>query len=455
MMRFLCATMALLLMVGLVTGCRSASPKDASLTDDAAVQLPQPGREVVSTTPEQEPLWYTDFSAWRVESPRRRTGTYVIATGEGPSEALARRNAFDNGAASRGISMKDRSRLQLAGTPYVIAYDDGSYKVSAIYEFAQSAMSTEPDARTQAVAFQPGVSRLCDGLMAQLDDARLREIETLGVAPFGYKHTPFPCEFSDYLEGELRRALKDRLGDSAQVLDPALMKGDNALVTPDAALGGCYWSDMAERTVRIQARMTDMRAGTLLGETAITVKAPKGIRIEPMKAEAAEKNLHLLTALRQSIEPDSEGGKNFNIKVWLADGRRAWRKGERIVIHFRSERDCYLNLLHVNALGQVQLLFPNQWHQDAFIKAGSEYKIPSADMNFTFDIDEPFGTDLVLALATAVKTDGLYAFRSGQDEGFRAFPEGTRGIVVNSTQHIAGLPAEQKADALLTFTTMP
>ena len=174
-----------------------------------------------------------------------------------------------------------------------------------------------------------------------------------------------------------------------------------------------------------------------------------------MKAEAAEKNLHLLTALRQSVEAGSEGGKNFGIKVWLADGRRAWRKGERIVIHFRAERDCYLNLLHVNALGQAQLLFPNQWHQDAFIKADREYKIPSADMNFTFDIDEPFGTDIVLALATAVKTDGLYAFRSGQDQGFRAFPEGTRGIVVNSTQHIAGLPAEQKADALLTFTTMP
>jgi len=418
---------------------------------------PSPNRKVAATRPEVEPLWHKDYAAWLKEQRGARERRFTMVTGEGPSETDARRNARYEAAASLGLHSTAMRDLKLADTPYVIEYDDGSHKVVTLYEYAP-VRTPAPDVPPQpeTVPYQQGIVRLCDDLLDRMAKESADKIETIGVGGFGYKTTPFPCEFSDFLEAELRRTLQERLVERIKVLDPALMKSESALVTPDAAVAGSYWPAAENRTVRVQARMADMTTGNLLGEASATLSlGDMGVRLEPLRAEQAEKNLLLVNRVRERIKADATGAKNFNVSVWIPGGRRAWRKGENLVFQFRAERDCYLNLMHFDSEGRAQLLFPNEWQQECFVKGGQVYSIPDETMNFNFKVSEPFGTDIVMAVATAVKTKDLYEFRKDRDQSFRSIEGGVRGIAVAPREEVDRLPASEKAEAMLSITTMP
>ena len=100
-------------------------------------------------------------------------------------------------------------------------------------------------------------------------------------------------------------------------------------------------------------------------------------------------------------------------------------------------------------------MYPNQRHQDSFVKAGLEYSIPDPGMAFEFEIGPPYGTDLIQAVATSRPTPALYGFRSDRDSGLRSVDDGVRGIVVKQKDALAALPGDQKAEAVITFTTVP
>ena len=415
-------------------------------------------RRIVETTPDAPPLWYTDYEAWRKGDAARSRRTYLVATGEGQSEAMARRNALLEAASSRHLSVADLEGLSMAGTPYVVEYDDGSFKVTALYEWRRP-RATSPTRAAAAEAillYHQAVDVLCNDLIDQLDNGEDTHIETLGVSGFGYKTTPFPCEFSDFFEAELRRAFQRAMGDRAHVLDPALMKSESMLAVPDAAVGGTYWPAEDKRTVRVQARMTDLSTGELMGESSVNLSLGKmAVRVEPLRAGEAEKNLPAVEHIRSEIRQGATQQENFAVNLWLEGGRRAWRNGEKLVFRFRAERDCYLNLLHFDSSGKVQLLFPNQWHQDSHVKGQQELAIPSDAMAFDLEVVEPFGTEIVMAVATATPAEGLYTYRPDKDIGFRSIEGGRRGIAIKPTGDIADLPADQKAEAVLAFTTMP
>jgi len=418
---------------------------------------PNPNRVIAATRPEVEPLWHKDYAAWLKQQRGARERRFTMVTGEGPSETDARRNARYEAAASLGLHSTAMRDLKLADTPYVIAYNDGSHKVVALYEYAPlRAPASDVPSQPETLPYRQGLPRLCDDLLDRMDKESAERIQTIGVGGFGYKTTPFPCEFSDFLEAELRRTLQERLVERIKVLDPALMKSENALVTPDAAVAGSYWPAVEKRTVRVQARMTDMTTGNLLGEASATLSlGDMQVRLEPLRAEQAEKNLLLVNQVRDRIKSDTADSKNFNVSVWIPGGRRAWRKGENLVFRFRAERDCYLNLIHFDSEGRAQLLFPNEWQQECFVKGGQVYSIPDETMNFDFKVSEPFGTDIVLAVATARKTDDLYEFRKDRDQSFRSIEGGVRGIAVAPREEVDRLPASEKAEAMLSITTMP
>lgn len=449
------------------TGCRSTpdpvpgppkptQPPSARVQPDPPAYTPKPGRTVVSTTPEQKPLWYRDYAAWIEKQTRSRAKRFIMAAGEGRNESSARRDVLYEAAAALGLTSVDLPNLKPADTPYVVEYSDGSYKVTAVYVYEAPYTKAADVPKSAPLSFDGGVAKLCDDLLDQMAKEKKGGIEVLGVGEFGYKTTPFPCEFSDFLETELRRGLKERVGRRIKVLDPAIMKSETVPITPDASVVGKYWPGAKPRTVRVQARMTDLTSGNLLAEAAVDLALEKmRVRTEPIKVGQAEKNLAAANHLREKVKQYATGAKNFRISLWLPRGRRAWRKGEKLVFRFQSERDCYLNLLHFDSAGAVQLLFPNQWHQDAFVKGGRAYAIPGKDMNFELEVDEPYGTDIVLAIATTVRTKDLYGFRQGKDEGFRSIEGGTRGIRVKPSQEIANLPGEKKAEALLALTTIP
>jgi hypothetical protein len=80
---------------------------------------------------------------------------------------------------------------------------------------------------------------------------------------------------------------------------------------------------------------------------------------------------------------------------------------ELLTVTVRSDRAGYLTLFDFMPDGKVQLIFPNQYHQDAQIQGETTVKIPGEILPFRFRIQPPDGEETLFAVVTESKVDLL------------------------------------------------
>lgn len=81
--------------------------------------------------------------------------------------------------------------------------------------------------------------------------------------------------------------------------------------------------------------------------------------------------------------------------------------GEKLQVRVKSERDGYLTIFDFPPGGQPQIIFPNAYHTDNFIRGGVEYTIPGELLPFEFVVAPPDGEEVLFAVVTANKRDLL------------------------------------------------
>ncbi len=74
------------------------------------------------------------------------------------------------------------------------------------------------------------------------------------------------------------------------------------------------------------------------------------------------------------------GPDSIPLKVWtnMPEGRAA-KVGERIVIHFKADRDCYVVVATVSSTGSVTIIFPNRERPNNRVEGGKEYTLFGKD----------------------------------------------------------------------------
>jgi len=80
--------------------------------------------------------------------------------------------------------------------------------------------------------------------------------------------------------------------------------------------------------------------------------------------------------------------------------------GEIIKLVFKSTEDCYFYLFDIGTSGKVQMLFPNKWYENNFIKADIEYEFPPKNQ-FIWRLSSPLGVETIKAFATKTKLEAL------------------------------------------------
>lgn len=90
--------------------------------------------------------------------------------------------------------------------------------------------------------------------------------------------------------------------------------------------------------------------------------------------------------------------QDFTIRLWT--DKQVYQVGDTIRFSFQTERDCYLNLVNIPASGDIQLIFPNAFQPDSFVRAGQVQNIPGVHDTFVFRVQPPTGTDRVYAIAS-------------------------------------------------------
>lgn len=185
------------------------------------------------------------------------------------------------------------------------------------------------------------------------------------------------------------------------------------------------------------------------------------------KAEGGdEATMSRLLGEKVNVIRNSSG--NFSVQVWTTPAGTAassrdikvvpstkgaeYRVGNKIIVHFRADRDCYLTLLNIGTSGKLTILFPNALHRDDFISANKEYQIPAQEYGFEYELQGPPGVEKLKAIATLEKVELLESQFAPDGSLFRTVEPtaGARDIAVIK-KNVESIPIQQWAEATWEF----
>lgn len=130
---------------------------------------------------------------------------------------------------------------------------------------------------------------------------------------------------------------------------------------------------------------------------------------------------------------------------------RRYRIGDRIVVYFKTDRDCYLTLFNIGTSGKLAVLFPNNLFQNNFITANKMYAIPGDEYPFEYELSGPRGVEKIKAIATTSKLN-LLDFEFSKDEFFHAVESGIAARDISIVAKKMGeVPVDSWAEAVCEF----
>lgn len=118
-----------------------------------------------------------------------------------------------------------------------------------------------------------------------------------------------------------------------------------------------------------------------------------GERVKVKKDQEPEK---ILLKKKMETEPVREG----EIKVELWSDKGAYKIGETMTLHFRTNKDCYVTILDVGTSGKVHILYPNRFSGGGKVLARKTYSIPGRNDGYVIMVEGLQGIEMVRAIAT-------------------------------------------------------
>jgi hypothetical protein len=221
---------------------------------------------------------------------------------------------------------------------------------------------------------------------------------------FTFEDSKLPSPFARYLEEDLASAIPKTKGlrlfnkAAAAAMDPAFRKvyGDffetNGV---DALLYGRYYDEGS--TVRVRLEITGLSDGVLIGTAEL--RAPKSAiparyPISPTQATQS------VAASLGALAPDSGAG-TLSVSVSTDRGPGAvYREGERMSVLVTVNKSAWLKVYHLDAAGQLKLIWPNAFTSGRRIDPGVAVSIPGPGDSFAFLMTPPFGTEFIKVIAS-------------------------------------------------------
>ena len=158
----------------------------------------------------------------------------------------------------------------------------------------------------------------------------------------------------------------------------------------------------------------------------------------------------------------SDGGK-----LTIATDKAHYAKGELLSVKLKSTEGVFVRLYHLSAEKVLTQIFPNAGRTDNFLKGGEVVTLPGPGDKFRFRMKEPFGTEIILAVASPVQFTDKENLNFAQGEVFKSFGEadlraatqrGVKGLeveVTNAQGQVIGERSAPTFTARAVFTVGP
>jgi TolB-like protein len=176
--------------------------------------------------------------------------------------------------------------------------------------------------------------------------------------------------------------------------------------------------------ITVNARLTDLKtARIILTDNVNGSEQDEFFLVEQLAQRICNKITNGFISMESRLDlPQTGGGGSASIRLWLDKGESpTYRNEETMKIYFKTDRDCYVTICNINTEGKVNLLYPNNFTRDNFVKAEQTYSIPSEDAPYDFQVEGRPGVEYIYALAT----DKPFGVASNFEELVKkeAFPE--------------------------------
>ena len=159
-----------------------------------------------------------------------------------------------------------------------------------------------------------------------------------------------------------------------------------------------------------------------IAETEVPVQTPSALSspLLPAPAEIKETEFSsealfpspspptetLLTIHERIIRQFEELGRIAradHLNLW--SNQSVFRIGDVVSYSFESKKPCYMVLLNLTSDGELVQIFPNKFHQGAFLQANKTYTVPGEDATISLEVTGPVGTDHLIALTSEMPFD--------------------------------------------------
>ncbi len=180
-------------------------------------------------------------------------------------------------------------------------------------------------------------------------------------------------------------------------------------------------------TERLEVNEVELKGIKKNSEKIIKILTDDGVQITD---EMYQK--WTLNFLDEKLSDIKQAKSTFRTELWTAErteemrGARdikivpgKYRIGDKIVVYFRSDEDCYLTLFNIGTSGKLTILFPNYLFQNNFTRADRIYAIPGDEYPFEYELSGPPGVETIKAIATTSKLN-LLDFEFSREEFFHS-----------------------------------
>jgi hypothetical protein len=98
----------------------------------------------------------------------------------------------------------------------------------------------------------------------------------------------------------------------------------------------------------------------------------------------------------------SNSAAEWDLRVQLNHPDGVYQIGERMTIHVSSPRECYVHIVNVNPLGEINVLWPMDSRTSNRVSPGQEVVFPDRGNHpdFVFEATAPVGKELIVCFAT-------------------------------------------------------
>ena len=100
----------------------------------------------------------------------------------------------------------------------------------------------------------------------------------------------------------------------------------------------------------------------------------------------------------------SPSGSGLAVDAAVDRPSRVYTHGDHVVLTVKATEDSYIWVFDTGTSGKVHQIFPNRYHENNFLAAGTTLNIPPTASDYALAVSHPQGAELITVVATKENT---------------------------------------------------